>query len=212
MPDLLFELFSEEIPARMQAGAERDLARLAAEGLRRAGLPSQLVQAFAGPRRLTLIVEDLPARQEDSVEERRGPRIGAPERALEGFERTTGLGRQDLTQKDGFWFAHIERPGRGTAEAIAEMAQAIIADFPWPKSMVWGEGELRWVRPLRRILCLFDGKVVPFKIGPVISGDVSEGHRFMPPAGAFKVSSITEYKELLLSHHVVLESSERRRR
>ena len=212
MPELLLELFSEEIPARMQAGAARDLERLAVERLARADLPFGSLAAYAGPRRLTLRVEGLPPAQADRHEERKGPRVSAPETAVAGFIRSIGLAREALFERDGVWFARLERPGRPTAELIAQMIPEIIAAFSWPKSMTWASGSLRWVRPLRRILCLFDGTVAPFSIDGIESGDFVEGHRFMAPPEPFKVRDFHGYREGLASRFVVLEAAERKRR
>jgi glycyl-tRNA synthetase beta chain len=212
MPQLLLELLSEEIPARMQAQAGRDLERMAREALAAAGFLPEALKTFAGPRRLTLIAEGLPAAQADRHEERKGPRVGAPDAAIEGFLRSTGLTRDQLTEKDGVWFAHIHRPGRPTPEIIAEMVPAIIRGFPWPKSMKWGRLNLRWVRPLRRILCVFDGEVVPFEIEGIASGDVTEGHRFMGPAQPFRARNFDDYAQGLRAHFVVLDPAERKQR
>jgi glycyl-tRNA synthetase beta chain len=211
MPQLLLELLSEEIPARMQANAARDLERLVVDRLKDAGLTHGAVHAFAGPRRLTLVVEDLPAAQEDRVEERKGPRANAPEQALEGFLRSTGLTRDQLVERDGVLFANIARKGRPTPEIIAEVVDATVRGFPWPKSMTWGAGSLRWVRPLKRILCLFDGQVAPFAIDGIQSGDLTEGHRFMGSGHALKVSDFASYKKALADNFVVLEERERKR-
>src|SRR5215207_190936 len=148
MPQLLLELFSEEIPARMQAQAARDLERMASEHLAGEGLIPEAVKTFAGPRRLTLVAEGLPAAQADRREERKGPRANAPDQALQGFLRSTGLTREQLVERDGVYFALIEKPGRPTPEIVAEMVDGIVRGFPWPKSMTWGRGTLRWVRPL----------------------------------------------------------------
>src|SRR6185437_4686668 len=176
MPQLLLELFSEEIPARMQGQAAKDLERMARERLAAEGLLPEALTTFAGPRRLTLVAEGLPAAQSDRHEERKGPRVGAPAQAMEGFLRSTGLTRDQLTERDGVYFAHLHRPGRPTAEIVAEMVEAMVRGFPWPKSMVSGTSKLRWVRPLQRILCLFDGEVVPFTLDGHVSGDLTEGH------------------------------------
>ena len=152
MPQLLLELFSEEVPARMQAQAARDLERLVRERLAAEGLLPEALKTFAGPRRLTLVAEGLPAAQSDRHEERKGPRVGSPDQAVEGFLRSTGLTRDQLTEKDGVWFAHLHKAGRPTAEIVAEMVDAAVRGFPWPKSMTWGRGTLRWVRPLKRIV------------------------------------------------------------
>jgi len=211
MPQLLLELFSEEIPARMQAGAARDLERMATERLARADLSFERLAAFAGPRRLTLVVNGLPARQADRTEERKGPRIGAPEAAVAGFLRSAGVAREQLADRDGVWFASITRLGRPTSEVIAEMVPAIVAVFPWPKSMTWGAGTLRWVRPLHRILCVFDGRVAPFAVDGIESGAETEGHRFMTPGKSFRATNFDDYRALLESHFVVLEADTRKR-
>jgi len=210
MPQLLLELFSEEIPARMQAQAARDLERMFADRLKDAGLASQSLKTYAGPRRLTLVAEGLPAAQEDRVEERKGPRANAPEQALEGFLRSTGLTRDQLVERDGVLFAEIARKGRPTPEIVAEAVDAIVRAFPWPKSMTWGRGTLRWVRPIKRILCLFDGQVVPFAIDGIASGDLTEGHRFMGPGQAIKVSDFATYKVALDNACVVLDAADRK--
>ena len=175
MPQLLLELFSEEIPARMQSQGARDLERMARERLAEAGFLPEAVASFAGPRRLTLIVEGLPPAQSDRTEERKGPRVGAPDAAIDGFLRSTGLTREQLVERDGVWFARIARAGRPTSEIIAETVEAIVRGFPWPKSMKWGTGTLRWVRPLQRILCVFDGEVVPFQIDGLAASDIDRG-------------------------------------
>ncbi len=212
MPQLLLELFSEEIPARMQANAARDLERLVREKLAAEGLLPEALKTFAGPRRLTLVAEGLPASQSDRHEERKGPRVGSPDQAIEGFLRSTGLTRDQLTEKDGVYFAHLHKAGRPTAEIVAEMVDAIVRNFPWPKSMTWGRGTLKWVRPLKRILCVFDGEVVPFQIDGIDSGDASEGHRFMGDAQPFWARNYDEYADELAAHFVVLDPEERKER
>lgn len=213
MAELFLELFSEEIPARMQQGAARDLERLAKDRLTEAGLSYASPITHAGPRRLVLVVEGLPLRQEDRVEELKGPKVGAPPQALEGFLRKTGLQASDLVEEGGVYFARIAKKGRETADIVAEMVEAIVRGFPWPKSMRWGTGTLRWVRPLHRILCLLDGQVVPLEIDGIKAGNLSEGHRFMGSLrGPFEVASFADYKEKLAERFVVLEQVERRRR
>jgi len=210
MPQLLLELFSEEIPARMQAQAARDLERLAREHLGKAELTFGAVGTFAGPRRLTLVVDDLPTAQADRTEERKGPRTNAPEKALEGFLRSTGLTIEQLTVRDGVYFGQLDKPGRTVPVIVAEMVEAIVRAFPWPKSMRWGGGALRWVRPLKRILCLFDGAVVPFAIDGIESGALTEGHRFMGDDHApFAVVSFDDYAAKLRARYVVLDAAER---
>jgi glycyl-tRNA synthetase beta chain len=213
MPQLLLELFSEEIPARMQAQAARDLERMARERLTEAGFAFESLKTFAGPRRLTLVVEGLPVAQEDRVEERKGPRANAPEQALAGFLRSTGLTREQLVERDGVLYAEIARKGRATPEIVAEMVDSIIRNFPWPKSMRWASGTLRWVRPLKRILCVFDGAVVPFAVDGIESGDLTEGHRFMGADRApFAARDFGTYAAALEAHYVVLDAAERKRR
>jgi len=210
MPQLLIELFSEEIPARMQAGAARDLERMASERLKAAGLSWEALTTYAGPRRLTLVVEGLPAATPDRSEELKGPKASAPEQALEGFLRKTGLTRDQLTERDGVLYAVIEQKGRSTADLIPEMVEGIIRGFPWPKSMRWGDGTLTWVRPLKRIVCLFDGKVVPFAVEGIQSGDVTEGHRFMGSGRPLTVRSFEDYRKQLEANFVLLDQVDRK--
>ena len=212
MPQLLLELFSEEIPARMQAQAARDLERLAREKLAEAGFLPEAMASFAGPRRLTLVVEGLPLAQADRTEDRKGPRVGAPDQAIDGFLRSTGLARDQLTERDGVWFAVIARTGRATSEIIAEMVDQIVRTFPWPKSMKWGTGSLRWVRPLQRILCVFAGETVPFEIDGISSADLTEGHRVMGSRQAFRARNFDEYAAGLKANFVVLDVAERKAR
>jgi len=211
MPQLLLELFSEDIPARMQVGAARDLGRLARERLGHAELAFDLVRAFAGLRRLTLVVDGLPGAQDNRLEERKGPRLGAPESAIEGFARSAGVARASLAEREGAYFATIARQGRPTAEILAEMVPAIVRAFPWPKSMTWGTGRLRWVRPLQRIICVFDRGLVAFDLDGLAAGDLSEGHRFMGEAGPFRARDFDEYRQALSGRFVVLEAEERAR-
>lgn len=178
MSDLLIEFLSEEIPARMQAKAAEDLKRLVTDGLVERGLTYAHAGAFATPRRLTLAVQGLTDRSPALREERKGPRIDAPEAALEGFLRATGLTRDQLEQRDDkkarVWFAVTEKPGRDAPEIIAETVEAVVRGFPWPKSMRWGSGALRWVRPLQSILCLLSretgAEVVPLTIDGLVAG------------------------------------------
>jgi len=212
MPQLLLELFSEEIPARMQAQAAKDLERMTREHLAAAGFLPEALTTFAGPRRLTLVAEGLPLAQADRKEELKGPRVGAPPQAMEGFLRKTGLTQDQLVERDGVYMAFIEKKGRPTAEIVAEMVEAIVRGFPWPKSMIWGYKKLRWVRPLKRILCVLDREVVPFSIEGVESGDVTEGHRFMGEAKPFVAKDFDEYVAGLEKHFVVLDVEERKAR
>lgn len=206
----------------MQAGAARDLERMATDRLKAAGLTWEALTTFAGPRRLTLVVEGLPAATPDREEEIKGPKTSAPEQALEGFLRKTGLTREQLVERDGVLFAVISEKGRATATLIPEMVERIVRDFPWPKSMRWGTGSLRWVRPLKRIVCLFDGAVVPFAIdgiapassseavGGLKSGDTTEGHRFMGSGKPFTVKDFADYRAKLEREHVLLDATDRR--
>ena len=212
MPQLLIELFSEEIPARMQVQDARDLDRMVRERLAEHGLLPEGLKTFSGPRRLTLVAEGLAAAQGDRHEDRKGPRVGAPDAAIEGFLRSTGLTRDQLVEKDGVWFAHLHRKGRPTAEILAEILDQVIRGFPWPKSMTWGRGTLRWVRPLKRIVFLFDGEVVPFSIDGIAAGDVTEGHRFMGSGKPFKIKDFDSYRDKLAGHFVILDPEERKDR
>ncbi|MFN3228688.1 MAG: glycine--tRNA ligase subunit beta, partial [Asticcacaulis sp.] len=210
MPQLLIELFSEEIPARMQAGAARDLERLFKARLDEASLAYAGLVTHVSPRRLCLVVEGLDAAQADRLEELKGPRVGAPPQALEGFLRKTGLSADQLTEEGGVYMARIERKGRPTPEIVAEALEAIIRTFPWPKSMRWGSGTLRWVRPLKRITVLFDGAVVPLSVDGISAGQTTEGHRFMGAAEPFTVGDFADYQAKLRAHFVLLEAAERR--
>ena len=225
MPDLLLELFSEEIPARMQRQAAEDLRKLVTNALVDAGLTYEGAQAFATPRRLTLHVVGLPAAQPDRREERKGPRVGAPDAAVLGFLKSAGLASLDQAQKvsDGkkgeIYVALIERKGRATPALIADLLPPILRAFPWPKSMRWGAGSvrpdaLRWVRPLRSIVCTFGGpveppEIVPFTLDGIASGDVTYGHRFMAPA-AIRVRRFEDYADALQKAKVVLDADRRK--
>ncbi len=216
MPDLLIELFSEEIPARMQARAAEDLRKLMTDGLVEAGLTYQGAAAFATPRRLALTVQGLTERSPALREERRGPKVGAPEKAVEGFMRAAGVSRdalQEREEKKGtFYFAVVETPGRDAADIVAEVLERTIRQFPWPKSMRWGAGSLRWVRPLHRILCILSDEagaiVVPLSVDGIEAGRTTEGHRFMGGA-AFDVTSFDDYAAQLKRHKVILSAEER---
>lgn len=213
MSEFLLELFSEEIPARMQKRASEDLQRLVLEGLKEAGVAPAAARAFATPRRLTLLLEGLPARTPDTREEKKGPKVGAPDQAIQGFLRGAGLSSIDEAQvqedkKGAFYIAVIEKPGRATADVIAELVPQIVRSFPWPKSMRWGTRRLRWVRPLQSILCLFAGEVVPFEIEGIASGDMTRGHRFMAPE-PFSVANFDDYVAKLYDANVILDPAER---
>jgi len=213
MPDLLLELFSEEIPARMQGGAARDLERLVVGALSDRGLLFEGIKAFAGPRRLTLAVSGLPAKQADVREEIKGPKIDAPAAAIEGFLKKTGLSKDQLkiekTPKGDVYIAVIAREGRETAAVLAEILPEAMAKLPWPKSMRWKPGvTTRWVRPLHSILCTFDGETVPFGFAGVSSGRHTKGHRFLAPE-KIEVRRFDDYSAALKKAFVVLEADER---
>jgi glycyl-tRNA synthetase beta chain len=215
MTDFLLELLSEEIPARMQAKAQADLARLLSEQLAAAGLQAESIETFATPRRLALIARNLPAETSAVSEEVKGPRASAPPQALEGFLRKTGLSRDQLVERDGVLFAVTDKPGRATSAVLAEAIPAVIRAFPWPKSMRWGEASastesLRWVRPLQGIVALFGEEIVDFEIAGVRSGAATVGHRFHHP-GAITIGSANDYVEKLLACRVVVDPAERRR-
>ncbi|MEM1197912.1 MAG: glycine--tRNA ligase subunit beta, partial [Pseudomonadota bacterium] len=213
MPDLLLELFSEEIPARMQPRAADDLARLMSEGLSGAGCTFDRVEAHATPRRLVLSIEGLPAAQPDVREERKGPRTDAPEKAIEGFLRSAGVSLEDceerVDKKGAYYVALIETKGRPTEAIIAELVPDVIRKFPWPKSMRWGTGSLKWVRPLHSILCVFGGEVVEFDVDGIASSNQTAGHRFMSDGRPITVSSFDNYGMQLESAYVMLEADAR---
>ena len=216
MPDLLIELFSEEIPARMQGKAASDLQKLITDGLVDAGLTYKSAAAFSTPRRLTLSVEDLLAESKPVREERKGPKVGAPDQAIDGFLRGAGVTRDDLEIRDDkkgqVYFAVIEKPGRMAADIIAEVLEKTIRNFPWAKSMRWGSGALRWVRPLHTIICLLSdeagAQVVPVDIDGIVSGNTTRGHRFLSP-DTITVTGFEDYEAKLKRAHVMLRADER---
>jgi glycyl-tRNA synthetase beta chain len=225
MPDLLLELFSEEIPARMQARAAEDLRKLVTERLVDAGLVYEGARAFATPRRLALVVQGIPARQPDLKEERKGPRVGAPDNAVQGFLKSAGLKSiaeatiQKDPKKGDFYIALIEKPGRAAIDVLAEILPVVIRTFPWPKSMRWGErsgraGALTWVRPLHGIVATFgpeteEPDIVPFAVDGVVAGNTTRGHRFMAPR-AFHVRRFEDYAAKLEKAKVVLDPERRK--
>jgi glycyl-tRNA synthetase beta chain len=220
MAELLLELFSEEIPARMQARAGEDLKRLVVEGLKTQGLEAGKAQAFATPRRLTLVVEDVPAKSPGVSEERKGPRVGAPAQAIAGFVKSAGLSSiEEATvvkdeKKGDFYAVKIEKAGRKAGEIIAEIVPEVMVKFPWPKSMRFNRAlddkgaELRWVRPLHSIVCQLDGKAVPFQIAGLKAGAITRGHRFHGNED-IKVEGFVDYATKLKAHKVLLLTSER---
>src|SRR6476661_8909828 len=192
MADFLLELRSEEIPARMQAKARNDLARLFAECTSEAGLSTGAIAAFSTPRRLALIVRDVAENTEASREELKGPRTSAPPQALEGFLRKTGLRQDQLEERAGVYFAVIEREGRQAGEILSDAIRRIVADFPWPKSMRWSSGSLRWVRPLHGIVAILGEEIVAVEIEGVAAGATTVGHRFHHP-GPITVGGAADY-------------------
>ena len=216
MTDLLIELFSEEIPARMQGKAAADLQKRVTDGLVEAGLTYVGAASFSTPRRLALSIDGLSAESKASREERKGPKVGAPDQAIEGFLRGAGVSRDDLEVRDDkkgqVYFAVIEKPGRPAADIVAEVLEHAIRNFPWPKSMRWGDAPLKWVRPLHSIICLLvdeaGAAVVPFDVDGITSGAETRGHRFLPP-DAISVASFDDYEAKLKRANVVLRADER---
>ncbi|PYF04089.1 glycyl-tRNA synthetase beta chain [Rhodopseudomonas faecalis] len=225
MPDLLLELFSEEIPARMQAKAADDLKRLVTDKLVAEGLVYEGAKAFATPRRLTLVVHGIPARQPDLKDERKGPKVGAPDAAVQGFLKATGLASlseakiQSDPKKGDFYIALIEKPGRPAIDVLADILPVIVRTFPWPKAMRWGErsakpGALQWVRPLHSIVATFgidteEPDVVRFDVSGIVAGQVTRGHRFMAP-GEISVRRFADYESKLFDAKVVLDPERRK--
>jgi glycyl-tRNA synthetase beta chain len=213
MTDFLLELLSEEIPARMQAKASADLARLFEAELAKAGLAAAALETFVTPRRLALIARDLPAETAAVREETKGPRSSAPPQALEGFLRKTGLSQDQLVERDGIYYAVVDKPGRATRDVLAAAIPAIIRAFPWPKSMRWGEASastesLRWVRPLQGIVALLGEEIVTLEIAGIRSGAATVGHRFHHP-GIITIGSASDYSEKLRACHVIVDPVER---
>ena len=219
MPELLLELFSEEIPARMQRKAAEDLKKAITDGLVAAGLTYEAATAHATPRRLTLHLVGVPAKGADVREEKKGPRVGAPEQAIQGFLKGANLASLDQAtvvsdKKGDFYVAHISRPGRKAVDVLAELVPATIRSFPWPKSQRWGSGTLRWVRPLHSIVCTFgtdleEPEIVPFEVDGIHAGNVTRGHRFLSPA-AFSVKRFDDYVQKLFNAKVVLDADRRK--
>ena len=214
MAELLLELFSEEIPSRMQARAAEDLKRLVTEGLRAAGLAIGDAHSFATPRRLTLAVEDVPEGSPAVSEERKGPRVGAPEQAVAGFLKSAGLASLSDAEivhdekKGDYYIARIEKPGRAATVIVADVVAGVLAKFPWPKSMRWGSDTFQWIRPLKSIVCLIDGAVVPLEVAGVTAGNATRGHRFHGNV-LFEVTGFEDYAEKLAGHAVMLNAEER---
>ena len=220
MSQLLIEIFSEEIPARMQQGGARDLERIASDAFKKAGLTWDSLTTYGGPRRLTLVVEGLPVATPDLNEELKGPKTSAPAQALEGFLRKTGLTQDQLVERDGIYYAQVSQKGRATTEVVAETLETIFRTMAWPKSQRWGSGSFRWVRPIHRIIALFDGAVIPYALdlGSTIGGEgrkivasnVTEGHRFMGSGQPFEVTDFADYRTKLERNFVVLSFEDRK--
>jgi glycyl-tRNA synthetase beta chain len=212
MSELLLELFSEEIPARLQTKAAEDLKSLITNGLVDAGLLYEGAQVHATPRRLVLSVEGLNAKAADTREERKGPKVDAPQAAIDGFLRSTGLTLEQLTKqedkKGAFYVAVIKKDGRAAVAVIAQLVPEVIRKFPWGKPMRWGSGSLKWVRPLQSILCTFDGEVVPFDVDGIASGNVTKGHRFLSK-GVITASRFEDYSLALNKAKVMVDASAR---
>ena len=215
MPELLLELLSEEIPARMQPRAAEELKQAVTAALREAGLEHGAARACVTPRRLALAVEDVPNRQPDLREERRGPRVDAPDKAVAGFLRAAGATREQCEERDTakgrFLFAVVETAGRDTTSVLPELLPGALRKMAWPKSMRWGSGDMRWVRPLERVLCVFGGEGIPLAdLGaPRAAGNETRGHRFLAPA-SFRVSGFVDYEKKLREAFVVLDREERK--
>jgi glycyl-tRNA synthetase beta chain len=225
MAEFLLELFSEEIPARMQAKAADDLKRLVTEKLKAAGLAFTKADSYVTPRRLTLVIDGLPLTQADVKEEKKGPRVGSPQQAVDGFLRSAGLSalsecEERDTGKGVFYFAVVEKKGGPTVDVIAHLLDSLLVDFPWPKSMRWASNDFRWVRPLHNVLAVFDGKPIPrtdFQLGVVENplrgivpiNNITHGHRFLSK-GEIAVGSFFDYRAKLRNAHVILDAAERR--
>ncbi|MBT6095306.1 MAG: glycine--tRNA ligase subunit beta, partial [Rhodospirillaceae bacterium] len=212
MPELLLELLSEEIPARMQKRAAADLKRLVCDGLKAAGLEFSSAEAYVTPRRLALVIDGLPEKQPDVSDERRGPRADAPEKAMAGFKGSLPDGavvEERETEKGTFLFAIVDIKGRETTDVLAEVLPKALGDLAWPKSMRWADYDLRWVRPIHSLIAVFNGGEVPFPFGAVDADKSTVGHRFLAP-DAIEISSFVDYKQKLLDAKVMLDPTERR--
>jgi glycyl-tRNA synthetase beta chain len=213
MSDFLLELLCEEIPARMQTGARNDLAKLFAQELDELGVTAEAIDVWSTPRRLALIARGLPIETQAVSEEIKGPRTSAPPQALEGFLRKVGLPHEQLQERDGVWFAVVEKAGRPMRDLLGPIVEEIVRGFPWPKSMRWGaESEsttaLRWVRPLYGVVALLGEDIVPVQIQGISSGATTVGHRFHHP-GPITIGSSQDYAEKLRACHVIVDHEER---
>ena len=213
MAQLLLELFSEEIPAKIQLKTIESLKNSIAEKLKAEEVDYKSIEGYVTPRRLAIVISDLPEKQEESSQERRGPRVDAPEKAIEGFVKSCGIAKDDLekreTPKGDFYFAVITKKGRNVSELLQEILQDVISNFGWPKSMRWGAHDIRWSRPLHNILCILDKKVLPVTFGHLTANDKTKGHRFLA-GDEFTVTSFEDYKQKLRDNFVILDSQERK--
>lgn len=209
MATLLLELFSEEIPSRMQRGAAEQLQRLIVGGFEKAGLAHSDVKTFVSPRHLAIQLFGLPLVQPDVSEEKKGPKVGAPEQAMKGFLNSVGLTAEQCEQRDGYYFAVIHRKGRPVGDVAKEVCEKALNDFVWPKSMKWGARAMQWVRPLHRIVCLLDKTLVPVQFGHLEASDKTEGHRFLSP-GTITITHAESYADQLKAAHVVVDPAVRR--
>ena len=212
MADLLLEVLSEEIPARMQAGGARALEEQVTRRLKEARLTVEGAESFATPRRLAVLVRGLPALQPDITVERKGPRVDAPQKAIDGFLKSTGLTLADCEQRETpkgpVWFAVTRQEGRPTGDLLSDLLLEALAAVRWPKSMRWDESDVRWVRPIRSILCLLDDQVVPFRFGVVKSGRTTLGHRFLSE-GTLSIADAGSYAATLEAARVMLDPEAR---
>ncbi len=208
MSELLLELFSEEIPARMQRDAAANLKTAATQKLTAEGFSFKTLETYVTPRRLTLLVEGLPKKLESKTVEKRGPRINAPQQALDGFLRSSGLKLEQLEKRGEFYFAVINEEGKETIAALPKIIEELIEGITWPKSMRWGARQISWVRPLQNILCLFDGHVLKVRFGHLEANNITYGHRFLAPA-EIKISNFKDYEDKLHAAHVMLASEKR---
>jgi glycyl-tRNA synthetase beta chain len=209
MATLLLELFSEEIPSRMQRGAAEQLQRLVLAGFEKNMLKPSDVKTFVSPRHLAIQCFGLPEVQPDVKEEKRGPKIGAPEQAMKGFLAASGLTVEQCEQRDGYYYARLERKGRAVAEVVKEVCEHALTAFGWPKSMRWGSRPLNWVRPLHRITCLLDEKIVPTQFAHLTASNITHGHRFLSPAEII-IPHAEKYEALLKDAKVVVDYAARR--
>jgi glycyl-tRNA synthetase beta chain len=209
MADLLLELFSEEIPARMQADALAHVQKTFTEQLQKEGLAPESTQGFVTPRRVAIIIRGLATSQPASETELKGPKVGAPDAAMQGFLKKNNIQQSDLTERDGVTFAMVRKEGKHTADVLKAIIETMLAQFPWPKSMRWGSNDETWVRPLHSILCIFDGKTIPVTFGTVTAGNTTRGHRFLSP-DTITLTNPADYETALEKAHVLADRAKRK--